>query len=265
VELAGKTVLLTGATGGLGQAIARVMADRKATLVLTSRKREELERLAASLPGDGHRAVPGDLAVEGDAERICAEAGEVDVLVANAGLSAGGRLDRVGEQELIDAVRVNLEAPMRMARALLPGQLERGRGHLVFVSSLQGKIAFARSTVYTATKFGLRGFALSLRDDLHGTPVSASLVSPGFIRDAGMFAASGQPAPAGLGTSSPEQVAAAVVRAVERDRAEVDAAPLRTRAAAAVGMRTPRLNSLLTRTAAAKVTDEVIAAREARQ
>ena len=265
MELAGKTVLLTGATGGLGQAIAGAVAGRGATLILTSRKQEELERLAASLPGEGHRPLRADLAEEGEAERVCTEAGAVDVLIANAGLSAGGRLDRVAEQELVDAVRVNLEAPMRMARALLPGQLERGRGHLVFVSSLQGKIAFARSSIYTATKFGLRGFALSLRDDLHGTPVSASLVSPGFIRDAGMFADAGAKPPPGFGTGTPEQVGAATVRAIERDRAEVDAAPLRTRAAAAVGMRTPRVTSLLTRTASAKVTDEVIAAREARR
>jgi len=227
--------------------------------VLSSRRGEELAELASSLPGEGHRVVVADLALEGAAERLCAEAGSVDVLVANAGLPGGGRLERFSEDELGATLRVNFEAPIRMARALLPAMLERRSGHLVFVSSLQGKVAFARSSVYSASKFGLRGFALSLHDDLHGTGVGASVVLPGFIREAGMFAASGQRAPAGLGTGTPEQVGAGVVRAIERDRAEVDVAPLLQRLAAGIGHRRPRLASILTRRSSAKVADRVVA------
>jgi short-subunit dehydrogenase len=263
VELAGKTALVTGATGGLGRAIAEALAARGARLVLSSRKADELDELAGSLPGEGHRPAVADLALEGAADRLVTEAGEVDVLVANAGLSAGGRLDRVASEELEHALRVNLEAPIRIAHALLPGMLERGEGHLVFVSSIQGKVALARSSVYTATKFGLRGFALSLRDDLAGTPVGASVVMPGFIRDAGMFAASGQRAPAGLGTSTPDEVGAGVVKAIERDRAEVMVAPRLQRFAAGVAHRSPRLASLVTRRTSAKVADKVIAGQRA--
>ncbi len=258
MELNGKKVLLTGATGGLGRAIAATLAGRGARLILSSRKPDELDELIASLPGNGHRAIVSDLADEGAAERLVDESGPVDVLVANAGLSGGGRLESFSEQALEAALRVNFETPIRLARAVLPGMLERDEGHLVFIASLQAKVALARSSVYSATKFGLRGFALSLRDDLHGTGVGSSVVLPGFIRDAGMFADSGQRAPAGLGTSSPEEVGEGVVRAVERDRAEVVVAPLLQGLGAGVGLRLPRLTSLLTRRSSAKVADKVV-------
>jgi short-subunit dehydrogenase len=93
VELAGKTILLTGATGGLGRAIASALADRGASLILSSRKPEELDRLAASLPGSDHRTIVSDLAEEGAALALLAEAGEIDALVANAGLPGSGKLE----------------------------------------------------------------------------------------------------------------------------------------------------------------------------
>jgi short-subunit dehydrogenase len=257
----GKTALVTGATGGLGRAIAKALAGRGAIVVLSSRKPEELERLAASLPGSGHRFVVADLAEEGAAERTVAEAGEVDVLVANAGLSAGGRLEKFSAAELSAALRVNLEAPAQMARAAIPAMRDRGEGHLVFVSSLQAKVALPRSSVYSATKFGLRGLALSLREDLVGTGVGVSLVLPGFIRDAGMFADSGVKAPAGLGTSSPEEVGEGVVDAIERDRAEVEVAPRLQRLGAAIAHRRPRLAARVTRGNAGKVADQVVEGR----
>jgi short-subunit dehydrogenase len=258
VEIGGKRILLTGATGGLGRAIAVALAARGGRLVLTARREEELLSLAQELPGDGHTILVADLALEGSAVRVASEAGEVDVLVANAGVPGGGRLERFSQEELGRALRVNFESPIAMAREVLPGMLERDFGHLVFVSSLQGKVAFSRSSVYSATKFGLRGFALSLRDDLHGTGVGCSLVLPGFIREAGMFADSGQGAPAGLGTSTPEAVGAGVVRAIERDRAELVVAPRRQALAAGLGHRMPRLASLLTRRSSAKVADRVV-------
>jgi short-subunit dehydrogenase len=257
VELSGRTALLSGATGGLGRAIAAALAERGATLVLSSRKEEALAELAGSLPGEGHRYVVGDLARNGEAERIVNEAGEVDVLVANAGLSAGGQLDALSLEETVAGLRVNLEAPVLMARAVLPQMRERREGHLVFISSLQGKIAFPRSSIYSATKFGLRGFALSLHEDLVGTGVGVSVVLPGFIREAGMFAAAGRKAPAGLGTSSPEEVGDGVVRAIERDRTEVEVAPLLQRLGANFAHRRPQIAARVTRGSAGRVADEV--------
>lgn len=241
MQLAGRTALLTGATGGLGRAIGGALAARGARLVLSSRKPEELERLATSLPGDGHRFVVADLAEEGAAERLAAEAGAVEILVANAGLPGAGWLSDFSAEEVSRALRVNLEAPMLLARTLYPAMVERGRGQLVFISSLAGKSASPRTSVYNATKFGLRGFALALRADLGPRGVGVSLVSPGFIRDAGMFADSRAKPPPGLGTASPEQVGAAVVKAVEANRVEIAVAPLPARAMAHLGMVSPSI------------------------
>jgi short-subunit dehydrogenase len=243
MELAGRTALLTGATGGLGRAIAQALAAEGAQLVLSARQAEALEALAAALPGNGHRVLPTDLTVAGAAERLASEAGEVDVLVANAGLPGAGWLLDFSPEQVSRALRVNLEAPMLLAHALMPAMIERGSGHLVFVASLAGKAASPLSSIYNATKFGLRGFALGLRSDLAPKGVGVSLVSPGFIREAGMFADAGAKPPPGLGTGTPEQVGAAAVSAIVKDRLEVTVAPRRQRALAHMGLVSPGIAS----------------------
>jgi short-subunit dehydrogenase len=258
MELRGKTVLLTGATGGLGRVIARGLAGRGATLVLSSRKPEELETLRASLPGDDHRMIVADLAVDGAALELLRDAGELDVLVANAALPASGRLDGYSEEQIRRALRVNLEAPILMTHALLDAWLERGSGHFVFITSLNGKAATARASLYSATKFGLRGFGLGLREDLRGTDVCSSVVMPGIIREAGMFADSGAKMPTGMGTSSPEEVADGVVAAIERDRAEVEVAPRIQRVLTNFAARRPDLaGRIAARTGGVKVADAI--------
>ena len=257
MQLAGKTVLLTGATGGLGRAIAKAVAGRGATLVLSSRKEQELERLASELPGDGHRPLVSDLATDGEALRLLEAAGAIDALIANAGLPASGKLDGFSQEEIGRALRVNLESPVRMSRELVPRFCERGEGHLVFVSSISGKAATARASLYAATKFGLRGFALCLREDLRGTGVGVSVVSPGAIRDAGMFADSKAAAPTLMGTGTPAQVAGAVVRAIEHNRGEITVAPLRQRALSRIAINAPELSGKVAGGMATKVADEI--------
>jgi short-subunit dehydrogenase len=144
-----------------------------------------------------------------------------------------------------------------MSRELVPRLVERGAGHLVFISSLSGKAATARASVYCATKFGLRGFALALREDLRGSGVGVSVVMPGTIRDAGMFADSGVTAPALMGTGKPEQVGAAVVRAIERNRGELSVAPIRQRALSAMAANAPEISGRVAGGTATKVADEV--------
>ncbi len=262
MEIAGKRALLTGATGGIGRAIAVALAERGASLVLSSRKPEELEALAASLPGGGHSVVVADLAEPGAAGRLAADAtagGEIDLLVANAGLPGSGRLSDFSAEQVARALRVNLESPMTLAHALLPAMVDRRGGHLLFVSSLAGKAASPRASIYNATKFGLRGFALALREDLagDGSGVGVSVVLPGFIRDAGMFAESGARVPPGVGTSTPAEVAAGVVRAIEQDKAEVSVAPLQQRLLVGFAHIFPRLAARAQRGGGAKVADDL--------
>ncbi len=157
MQISGSTVLLTGATGGIGHAIARELHARGAELILTGRRTEMLEPLAAEL---GARALAIDLSDSSEVERLAVEAGEIDILVANAALPASGRLETYTQEQIDRALDVNLRAPILLAHALLGAMVARGRGHLLFVSSLQGKAATPGASVYCASKFGIRGFAL---------------------------------------------------------------------------------------------------------
>ena len=225
MQLAGARALVTGATGGIGGAIARALHARGAHVVITGRREELLEELRVSL-GERAELVAGDLADREGAARLAAGAGDVDVLVANAALPASGRLEDFDPDEIDRALDVNLRAPIQLTRALLPGMLQRGRGPVVLVSSLSGKVASPRSGVYSATKFGLRGFAAGLREDVEPRGIGVTVVFPGFVSEAGFFADSGVKLPRWVGTRTPGQVAAAVVQGVERGRAELDVAPL---------------------------------------
>jgi short-subunit dehydrogenase len=262
MELEGKRVLLSGATGGLGRAIAEQLAGHGAALVLSSRKAEELDRLARSLPGGEarHPVIVADLADPGAAEELVARAGDLDGLVANAALPATGRLESLSSEEVQRALRVNFESPILMARALAPKLAEKGEGHLVFIASLSGKVGSPRSALYNSTKFGLRGFAFGLREDLHPHGVGVSIVSPGFVREAGMFADASMKPPPGLGTTTPEKVAKAVVRAIRRNRNEITVAPRRQRFIAEVGYRHPELAAWMQRRGGAERHAEKLAA-----
>jgi short-subunit dehydrogenase len=259
MDLNGRTVLLTGATGGLGRAIAKSLAERGAKLVLSSRKGAELEELAASLPADGHRTIVADLANEGESDRLLEAAGDVDVLVANAALPGTGRIESFSEEEVARAIRVNLEVPMQMARALVPAMSKRDEGHLVFISSLSGKVPSPRGSVYNATKFGLRGFAHALRGDLASRGIGVSLVLPGFIRDAGMFAESGTKAPPGLGTCSPEEVGEGVAKAIEGNRAEVTVATIQQKLLSGFALRYPAIAMRVQRGSGERTADKLAA------
>jgi uncharacterized protein len=232
MEISGSTVLLTGATGGLGQAMARSLWGKGAQLILTGRRSEVLQPLAKELDA---RALAVDLSRPAELERLLSEAGDVDVLVANAALPASGRLQTFTPEQIDRVLAVNLRAPIVMAHALLPAMSKRKRGQLVFICSVSGKVATAGGSLYNATKFGLRGFAQAMRAELHGSGVGVSAVFPGFIRDAGMYAETGVKLPPGVGTNSPEDVARAVVSAIERNRGEVDVVPLSLRLGTMLG------------------------------
>jgi uncharacterized protein len=244
VPIAGARVLLTGATGGLGHSIARELHARGAQLVLSGRRAEVLEPLAAEV---GAVTVAADLADRDDVVRLAREAGDVDVLVANAALPGSGAFTAFDLDEVDRTLDVNLRAPMVLAHALVPPMVERGRGQLVFMSSLAGKAIAAGGSLYGATKFGLRGFAFGLRGDLARSGVGVTTIFPGFIREAGMFHDSGAKLPPGIGTKTPRDVAHAVVRAIERNPPEIDVAPVVLRAGVSFAGLAPNVTDVVAR------------------
>ena len=225
MDLNGKRALVTGATGGLGQAIARALHGEGATVLVTGRRAELLEELTTEL-GERAEALPADLSSAEDVEALAHRAGTVDVLVANAGVPGTGELCEYTPEQIDRVVDVNLRSAIHLTRVLLPGMLDRGSGHLVYVSSISGKVVSPRASLYNATKFGLRGFSLSLHDELRGTGVGCTTVFPGFIEEAGMWADSGLDAGPGYGARKPRDVADAVLKAVRKNPREIDVAGL---------------------------------------
>lgn len=211
---------MTGASSGIGRATALRLANEGASVILLGRDSGALAEVAKATNG---AVVQADLARTDDVDRAAAEAlsihGRVDALVNNAGEGWAGRFVDMDMARADELVRANLEAPIRLARALLPGMLERGRGHIVNVASIAGHVGVKDEAVYAATKAGLIAFGESLRYDLAGTGVGVSIISPGAI-DTAFFERRGRPyertrpRPA-----SPDRVASAIVAAIRTGRA----------------------------------------------
>jgi short-subunit dehydrogenase len=210
----------------------------------------------------GARVVVADLADPAAVARCMDEAGPIDVLVANAALPASGPLLDFQPEQIDRALDVNLRAPIMMARTAAAGMRARGCGHIVFISSVSGKVAAPGTSIYSATKFGLRGFALGLREDLHGTGVGVTTIFPGFIRDAGMFADTKVTLPRGVGTRTPEQVADAVLRAIRDDPAEITVAAFeQSLGALLAGLSHPLVASIQRRFGGTNVAEQIAAAQ----
>lgn len=260
MELRGKTVLLTGASTGLGPHIARRLRRAGAKFVLSARNEEALNKLAADL-GDS-RVVVADLSRPGEPERLAKEAGDVDVLVANAGIPATGRLATFTLEEVDRALSVNLRSAVVLAHALLPAMLERRSGHMVFMSSIAGHIPAGGETLYNATKFALRGFGLALHEELQGTGVGASVICPTFVSEAGMWAVTGLKADPMAGEVSPARVADAVFTAIARNRAEIDVMPPQLKGSLKIQALAPRLFTSVARATGATKPNEALTERQ---
>ena len=194
--------------------------------------------------------------------------GPVDILVNNAALEANSAFADFAPERIEELVRVDLIAPMLLTRALLPRLLARGSGHIVNIASIAGKSATAYNVSYAAAKAGLISFSLSLRAELHKTGVSASVICPGFISDAGMYAAkvalTGRPTPKLAGESSPARVAASVVKAVVHDRAELIVSPGPFRSLLAINQFFPDFMSFMARVSGVTDVFEAVIAAEKR-
>ena len=180
LPLAGRRAVVTGASRGIGLAIASTFADAGASLTLIARDKRTLERLASKLDA---RALPCDVgdaaAVERTIAAIDREGAAPDILVNNAGVFRPAPVDATTPEALSAALEVNLVAPFRFIRALLPAMLERGVGDIVTIGSIADHTTFPENAAYGASKHGLRALHDVLRAELRGTGVRVSLVSPG--------------------------------------------------------------------------------------
>jgi short-subunit dehydrogenase len=228
-ELRGLNALVTGAGGGLGGYITRALAAEGVNLALTDLPGAPVDGLAAELRSRGVevKQAPADLADADERQRLASWAAEsvgpLDILVNNAGVEFGGSFLHTTERELETSVVVNLLAVMDLTRIVLPGMLERGRGHVVNMASLAGKASFPYLAAYCATKHGVVGFTHALRGEHGAEPVGFSAICPGLVSRVGMFGRleSQIQAPRLMGTVPPERIGEAVLHAVRKNPAEV--------------------------------------------
>jgi short-subunit dehydrogenase len=255
--LQGRTTILTGASGGLGNFIAPAMARVGSNLVLVAFPGAGLNEVQSAATKLGVKAISLDYDLRDPVQRAevvsaaVKEFGTVDVLINNAGLEASSAYHELSEVQIKDILTVNLEAPLMLTRAVLPGMLRQGFGHIVNMSSLAGKFGPGFQEVYSATKAAVTAFTASLRGTYRGTGVSASVVCPGFV-EAGIYsrikATLGHGAPGLLGAAvvSPERVARAVVRAIRCDLPELFVSRIPVRPMLALYPLSPSLGSWIT-------------------
>jgi short-subunit dehydrogenase len=230
VELRGANAIVTGASRGIGVYIARALAEHGVNLVLTARSAVELDVVRAEMAGLGVSAAAITCDIADATERAAlvesaqSQIGPIDIVVNNAGIETVGQFHTAAEDHLARVLEVNLMAPMLLTRALLPGMIERGRGHVVNISSGAGKVGVPYAASYSASKHGLVGLTHSLRAEYDRSPVGFSVVCPVFVSGAGMYdrwQRGGVKAPWFVGRSTPERVAKVVVSCIRRNRSDV--------------------------------------------
>ena len=220
------TALVTGASSGIGAAVAKSLAARKVSVGLVARRRERLEEVVDQCKVTAPKAHIwaadlGDLAL---AERVALEAwdtfGHIDVLVNNAGIPKRRHVTDLTYDEVEEVMRVNFLSPARMTLALLPRMLERGAGSIVNVSSVAGRLGNPKESAYSASKFALCGWSEALNVDLWDTPIEVRLINPGAI-DTEIWYTPGEDDPIYEGEKEPpERIAEGIVAAIEGDRFE---------------------------------------------
>ncbi len=219
-------VVVTGASSGLGWHLACGLARRGARVVLSARRRQRLEELAAQITSAGGSppmVMPADV---GDWNQVVelgrqveAEWGGAQVLINNAGRGAYGPLAELPAGIIDELVETNLLGTLYCTRVFLPQMLRQGRGHLVFVSSILGELPAAEHALYCATKFAVNGLAESLDAELQSTGIKVTLVEPGLV-ETEFAQVSGRPAGrfSRLPAKSAAEVAERILGAVERDQ-----------------------------------------------
>ena len=223
--MSGRVVIVTGASSGIGEATARAFARSGDRVVLTARRAERLEQLAAEFPGS--LAAPGDLSKMEDITRIVADAlrtfSRIDVLVNNAGIARYDWLERLRDDAIRTEILVNLVAPVLLTKAVLPAMQAQGRGVIINVNSVGGRAGAPTMSIYNAAKFGLEGFSEALRREVGAQGIRVCAVYPAGVIGT-EFGQKGErdhlavTTPAWLRVTA-DQVAAAIVGLADRPRA----------------------------------------------
>jgi short-subunit dehydrogenase len=257
-----RTALVTGASRGIGPLIAAQIARQGGHVVLTGRSAADLTAVTTELAAEGADVsfIPADLAQPGAAQTLVQaierQRGGIDLLVNNAGGDPLREFHTMTIEENLRTLQLNLIAPLELSHAALPGMLGRGRGHIVNISAMAGRVSFPYTEVYAAAKDGLIGFTRVLRADYHAYGVSASVLILGAIRGAGqgqrMLEESGMKSSGFMAPA--EAVARAAVKAVTKDKAELVIQPGPGRLLRAILDYFPSLGPALNRAAGATTT-----------
>jgi short-subunit dehydrogenase len=225
--LNGKVVVLTGASRGLGVDMARLFAQRGAQLALAARSGQELEKVRAEIEGLGAKAiaVPADVSDLASLRALVKETeaslGPIDVLINNAGLEQVCDFETMDLERIEQIISVNVLGLIWLTRMVVPSMIERRSGHICNIASLAGVTPVPHNAVYSATKHAVVGFSRSLRMELAEYGVEVSAVCPGFVEGAGMFTEWGRPAPKAAPSVTSQQVAEAVLKAVENNKGKI--------------------------------------------
>jgi short-subunit dehydrogenase len=232
--LKNQIVVITGASAGIGYATAKAFAARGSKVVLVARREEALYNLAAEIDttfGTPTLVIPADLSLEKDLRHVIdtteQQFGRIDVLINNAGMFIGGPLEEASPQAVRRLLAVNVQACIRLSQMVIPGMLQRGKGHIVNVSSMVSLLGAPGVSVYAASKVALNGFTNALRRELRGTGIQAINMMPGWTRtdmlrnmDEDEMRAAGILNPF-IYIDTPEVVATAIVDAVRYHKTEV--------------------------------------------
>ncbi len=221
MKLSGKTILLTGATGGIGRSLAMALAEEGVRLILTGRDENGLVQLLKQLDGSDHQLFVADLIIARDRQKLCllAKREGVDLLINNAGINQLALLTEIKDDDLLRIIEINLTGPILLCKELVPVLLEREESAIVNVGSILGSIGYPGTTAYCASKFGLRGFSEALRRELADTPLQVIYFAPRAtdtnLNSDRMVAMNKA---LGMAVDSPEKVANSLVATLKRAR-----------------------------------------------
>lgn len=247
-----KIVVLTGASGGIGEFISHALANEKATVVGVARSQKKLERIQVEIEATGGKfiSIPFDISKLEDlpilVQQVNQRAGRVDILINNAAIEKYHYFQNYSFTDISSICSTNLIAVMELTRLLLPSMIDRNSGHIINIASGSGKKGMPYNSVYSATKAGLLVWTDAIRQELNDRNVEVSAICPGYT-NAGMFLKTGLAAPKVANVSQPSEVAIAVIRAIKENQAEVVIDGLLSRLLFAIDQLSPRFGDAVFR------------------